>query len=122
MTEDPKPQNEQNKMTLCESCAGIQRNWRRAPGHAELLQGGNRHETRRHGLITIRQVQQGHAQEQAAHSQGGPYLPPHALEQDGGPGGEAKTMQAPNGAWNLRGPLYFSHDGTISFRQSAATG
>ena len=69
-----------------------------------------------------RQVQQGHAQEQAAYSQGGPYLPPHALEQDGGPGGEAKTTQAPNGAWNLRGPLYFSHDGTISFRQSAATG
>ena len=53
MTQDQTPPNDPNKMTLCESCAGIQRNWRRAPGHAELLQGGNRHETRRHGLITI---------------------------------------------------------------------
>lgn len=53
MTQDPAPQNEQNKMALCESCAGIQRNWRRAPGHAELVQGNNRHETRCKGLIAI---------------------------------------------------------------------
>ncbi|MPN24128.1 hypothetical protein SDC9_171522 [bioreactor metagenome] len=23
---------------LCDACAGIQRNWRKAPGHAELMQ------------------------------------------------------------------------------------
>ena len=33
--------------TLCEPCQGIQRNWRRAPGHAELEQGGNRQEDMR---------------------------------------------------------------------------
>ena len=32
------------KPELCEACAGIQRNWRRAPGHAELEQGSNRQE------------------------------------------------------------------------------
>lgn len=32
------------KMQLCDSCQGIQRNWRRAPGHAELRQGVNRKE------------------------------------------------------------------------------
>ena len=53
MTPDPTPPNEQKKMALCESCAGIQRNWRKAPGHPELVQGNNRHETRRHGLIAI---------------------------------------------------------------------
>jgi hypothetical protein len=44
MTQDLNRQNELQKMTLCEPCAGIQRNWRRAPGHAELEQGGNRQE------------------------------------------------------------------------------
>jgi hypothetical protein len=44
---------ELKKMALCESCAGIQRNWRKAPGHPELVQGDPRHEKRRHGLITI---------------------------------------------------------------------
>ena len=53
MTEDPIGQNELKKITLCDSCAGIQRNWRRAPGHAELLQGDNRQERRGHGLVTI---------------------------------------------------------------------
>ncbi|MDB5869616.1 MAG: hypothetical protein JWP96_1948 [Polaromonas sp.] len=53
MTQDPNRQNELKKMELCESCAGIQRNWRRAPGHAELLQGGHRQEKRSHGLVTI---------------------------------------------------------------------
>lgn len=33
---------ELKKMTLCASCAGIQRNWRRAPGHAELVQQSSR--------------------------------------------------------------------------------
>lgn len=53
MTIDPNRENELKKMELCDSCAGIQRNWRRAPGHAELLQGGNRQEKRKHGLVTI---------------------------------------------------------------------
>ena len=57
MTEDLNRQNELKKMRLCEPCTGIQRNWRRAPGHAELVQGGNRQETRHsdhhHGLVTI---------------------------------------------------------------------
>ena len=53
MTEDVNRQNELKKMALCDSCAGIQRNWRRAPGHAELLQGNNRQEKRNHGLVTV---------------------------------------------------------------------
>lgn len=48
-TEKPKP--------LCEACAGIQRNWRRAKGHAELHQGLNRKEPRRHGQVTITEYQ-----------------------------------------------------------------
>ncbi len=40
-------------MHLCEPCAGIQRNWRRAPGHAELVQMANRKVERPHGLVTI---------------------------------------------------------------------
>ena len=31
-----------SQTALCEPCAGIQRNWRRAPGHAELVQGSPR--------------------------------------------------------------------------------
>ncbi len=38
---------------LCDSCAGIQQNWRRAPGHAELVQGVNRKEPRNHGQVTV---------------------------------------------------------------------
>ena len=53
MTEDVNRQSELKKMALCDSCAGIQRNWRRAPGHAELLQGNNRQEKRNHGLVTV---------------------------------------------------------------------
>lgn len=53
MTQDPNRQNELKKMELCESCAGIQRDWRKAPGHPELVQGNNRHETRRGALVTI---------------------------------------------------------------------
>ena len=41
--------------TLCEPCQGIQRNWRRAPGHAELEQGGNRQELLSGRLISITQ-------------------------------------------------------------------
>lgn len=61
MTQDPNRQQELKKMELCEPCAGIQRKWRRAPGHAELVQGNNRQEDRRqdrhsnqkHALVTI---------------------------------------------------------------------
>jgi hypothetical protein len=49
MTDHTNRQDELKKMTLCEPCQGIQRNWRRAPGHAELEQGGNRQEDRRPG-------------------------------------------------------------------------
>jgi len=48
-----KPENELKKMPLCESCSGIQRNWRRALGHAELLQRGNRQELQAGRLVTI---------------------------------------------------------------------
>lgn len=50
-------QGELKKMELCEPCAGIQRNWRKAPGHAELVQRGNRKEERDHGLVTITRYQ-----------------------------------------------------------------
>ena len=53
MTQDLTPSTELTKSTLCDACAGIQRNWRRAPGHAELLQGRNRKEERPHGLVTV---------------------------------------------------------------------
>ena len=51
---DPNRQQELKKMALCDSCAGIQRNWRRAPGHAELVQGNNRKEEREDGrTVTV---------------------------------------------------------------------
>ena len=53
MNEDLNRKNELKKMALCESCAGIQRNWRKAPGHPELVQGGNRQEKRSASLVTI---------------------------------------------------------------------
>ena len=53
MTKDLARQSELKKMELCESCAGIQRNWRRAPGHPELVQRGNRKEEHNHGLVTV---------------------------------------------------------------------
>lgn len=53
MTKEQARQSELKKMELCEPCAGIQRNWRRAPGHAELVQRGNRKEERGSGLVTI---------------------------------------------------------------------
>lgn len=53
MTKDLARQSELKKMTLCEPCTGIQRNWRRAPGHAELVQRSNRKEERDSGTVTI---------------------------------------------------------------------
>jgi hypothetical protein len=46
-------QNELKKMALCEPCSGIQRNWRKAPGHAELVQGANRKELRDATTVTV---------------------------------------------------------------------
>ena len=43
MTKDPARQRELQPMSLCEPCQGIQRNWRKAPGHAELMQRGLSH-------------------------------------------------------------------------------
>lgn len=42
-----------NHKPLCEPCSGIQRHWRRSPGHAELVQGANRKEPRAAGSATI---------------------------------------------------------------------
>jgi hypothetical protein len=53
MSDYPKPSNESEPHALCESCSGVQRNWRRAPGHAELVQGVNRKEPRAHGQVTV---------------------------------------------------------------------
>ena len=53
MTQDLNHKNALKKMELCDSCAGIQRNWRGAPGHPELMQGVNRKEPRSHGQVTV---------------------------------------------------------------------
>jgi hypothetical protein len=55
MTQDSTPAqaNAAKTPTLCEPCAGIQQNWRRAPGHVELIQGVNRKAERSHGQVTI---------------------------------------------------------------------
>ena len=53
MSQNPTPSDEPKTPEMCDSCAGIQRNWRRAPGHAELVQGINRKVERRHGEVTI---------------------------------------------------------------------
>ncbi len=53
MSQNPTPADELKTPEMCDSCAGIQRNWRRAPGHAELVQGINRKVERRHGEVTI---------------------------------------------------------------------
>ena len=52
-TTPPTRENELEKMPLCESCSDIQRNWRRAPGHAELLQRANRQQLEKGHLVTI---------------------------------------------------------------------
>jgi len=38
---------------LCEPCAGIQRHWRKAPGHAELVQGTHQREDRGNGQASF---------------------------------------------------------------------
>ena len=42
-----------SKSALCEPCSGVQQHWRRAPGHAELVQGTHRKEDRGHGPVTV---------------------------------------------------------------------
>ena len=49
MTQTTNPAEEH----LCDACAGIQRNWRKAPGHAELMQRGNRKEERGSSTVTV---------------------------------------------------------------------
>ena len=53
MTQDTSPPNDATNSALCDSCAGIQQNWRRAKGHPELMQGTNRSVEHRHGTVTI---------------------------------------------------------------------
>jgi hypothetical protein len=56
MTQDPTPTTPAIDATtrpLCDSCTGVQRNWRKAPGHPELMQGTHRTETHKHGQVTI---------------------------------------------------------------------
>jgi hypothetical protein len=53
MTAHLNAANNPAQSTLCEPCSGIQRNWRRAPGHAELVQGANRKEDRDGRSVTV---------------------------------------------------------------------
>jgi hypothetical protein len=53
MTDKYKAAAEAKEAALCEPCRGIQRNWRRAPGHAELEQGSNRKEERDGRNVTV---------------------------------------------------------------------
>lgn len=63
MTHAPPPQPDPNTTApqpaadkhaaLCESCTGIQRNWRGTKGHPELVQGTHRSVAHKHGSVTI---------------------------------------------------------------------
>lgn len=53
MTDNYKIAAEAREAALCEACRGIQRNWRRAPGHPELVQGDNRKEERNGQSVTV---------------------------------------------------------------------
>jgi len=53
MNQEPTFHDESSPAPLCPPCAGIQRHWRRAPGHAELVQSTNRKEVRSYGQVTI---------------------------------------------------------------------
>jgi hypothetical protein len=50
---DTQRSHDPKTTALCEPCSGIQRYWRSAPGHAELVQGANRKEPRDLGQATI---------------------------------------------------------------------
>jgi len=53
MTNDQTAAPDSDPAALCEPCNGIQRHWRRAPGHAELVQRSNRQETRGEHAVTV---------------------------------------------------------------------
>jgi len=53
MSDNYKIAAEAREAALCEPCRGIQRDWRRAPGHAELVQGENRKEDRDGHSVTV---------------------------------------------------------------------
>jgi hypothetical protein len=53
MTDTPQTALAAIEAALCTPCAGIQRNWRRAPGHAELVQANNRKEMRDGRSVTV---------------------------------------------------------------------
>ena len=48
-TEASETRAEPKGPDLCASCAAVQRDWRRAPGHAELVQGASRKAERSDG-------------------------------------------------------------------------
>ena len=41
MTQEHNPTHESTPTPMCDSCAGVQQNWRRARGHPELMQGAH---------------------------------------------------------------------------------
>lgn len=49
MNPTPEASSSPQEPTLCASCAGIQRDWRRARGHAELVQQSSRKAERSDG-------------------------------------------------------------------------
>lgn len=53
MSPNPNPPTDTPRTALCEACAAVQQNWRRAPGHPELMQGSNRSVAHKHGQVTI---------------------------------------------------------------------
>jgi hypothetical protein len=53
MTQAPTHSNDLSLVTLYDLYAGIQRNWRKALGHPDLMQSTNRTETHKHGPVTI---------------------------------------------------------------------
>ena len=53
MTEKQTPTPPSQEPDMCDSCAGIQRNWRKTPGHPELMQGTHRTVAHKHGQVTI---------------------------------------------------------------------
>ena len=53
MTNASNRRDEQKKLVLCASCTAIQRNWRRAPGHAELVQMASRKAERSDGELYL---------------------------------------------------------------------
>lgn len=53
MTQDTTPTDTPKLAEMCDACAGIQQNWRKAKGHPELIQGTHRNVAHRHGSVTI---------------------------------------------------------------------